>query len=186
MAGNEARNHGSGDSEGDAASADDLEQTSRAPSEETGPSHSVELVAAQIVRSEHALFRGPLPPPEVLAEYETTLPGAADRILAMAERQAAHRQELEATVVAGDSRRQIIGLAAGALVTLSALALAGVLAYFGHSGVSALTALAPIATLAGVFVYGDRSRRRERERRLEETLAPTPASSEASEDRDNP
>ncbi len=100
----------------------------------------------------------------------------------MAERQSRHRQEIETTVVAGDSRRQIIGLIAGTVVTISALALAGVLAYFGHGGVSALTALAPIATLAGVFVYGDRSRRRERERRLEETLAPTPAAREPSKD----
>lgn len=143
------------------------------------------LVAAQIVTSQQALFQGPLPPPEILAGYESTLPGAADRILAMAERQAAHRQALEAAVVEGDSRRHLIGLAAGVVVTMSALALAGVLAYLGHSGFSALTALAPIAALAGVFVYGDRSRRRERELRLEETLAPTPAEPEASEDRNN-
>ncbi len=103
----------------------------------------------------------------------------------MAERQSAHRQELETTVATGDSRRQLYGLLAGTVVTMSALALAGVLAFFGHSGVSALTALAPIATLAGVFVYGDRSRRQERERRLEETLAPTPADPEATEDRNN-
>ena len=165
MADSKARNHGSDAAEGDAASADDLEPASRAPTEEPGESRSVEVVAAQIVRSERAVFQGPLPPPEVLAGYEATLPGAADRILKLAERQAAHRQALEATVVAGDSRRHLIGLAAGTVVTVSALA--------------------PIATLAGVFVYGDRSRRRERERRLEETLAPIPASSEASEDRDD-
>lgn len=185
MAGNEARKHGSGVSRGDAASADAIEeQTSPEPGEEIGQSRSVGLVA-QIVKSEHALFQGPLPPPEVLAGYEATLPGAADRILAMAERQSAHRQELETTVATGDSRRQLYGLLAGTVVTMSALALAGVLAFFGHSGVSALTALAPIATLAGVFVYGDRSRRQERERRLEETLAPTPADPEATEDRNN-
>ncbi|MDT8448159.1 MAG: DUF2335 domain-containing protein [bacterium] len=38
---------------------------------------------------------GPLPRPEVMGGYEKILPGAAERIMAMAERQAAHRQELE-------------------------------------------------------------------------------------------
>ena len=178
MAGNEAQRHGRGASEGDAASADDLEQARSEPIEEAGQSPSVEVIAAQIVRSERALFRGPLPPPEILGGYEQALPGAADRILTMAEEQASHRQALEATVIAGDSRRSMWGLAAGTLVTLAALAVAGLLAVSGHSGFSALTALTPIAALAGVFVYGDRSRRRERERRLEETLAPTPADPE--------
>ena len=104
MAANEAREHGSGASEGDAASADDLERSSPTPGEESDQSRPVELVAAQIVTSEQAVFRGPVPPPEVLAGYEATLPGAADRILAMAERQSRHRQELETTVVAGESK----------------------------------------------------------------------------------
>jgi len=42
-----------------------------------------------------AEFSGPLPPPSILQGYETVLPGAADRIIAMAEKQSAHRQELE-------------------------------------------------------------------------------------------
>ncbi|MBI1739603.1 MAG: DUF2335 domain-containing protein [Acidobacteriales bacterium] len=44
-------------------------------------------------------FSGPLPHPEDLAKYEQVLPGSADRIIRMAERQAEHRQNLEKTVV---------------------------------------------------------------------------------------
>ena len=40
---------------------------------------------AQAIRSE---FSGPLPHPEILAKYEDILPGAATRILEMAEEQA--------------------------------------------------------------------------------------------------
>ena len=48
---------------------------------------------------------GPLPDPAVLQRYEEILPGAAERILAMAEANAAHRreaqkQEMEATIAA--------------------------------------------------------------------------------------
>ena len=40
-------------------------------------------------------FSGPLPPPNVLSAYEDLLPGAADRIITMAEKQLEHRMYLE-------------------------------------------------------------------------------------------
>jgi uncharacterized membrane protein len=44
-------------------------------------------------------FSGPLPPPEALERYNQVLPGAAERIISMAESQHAHRQELEKKVI---------------------------------------------------------------------------------------
>jgi len=41
------------------------------------------------------VWQGPLPPPSALKGYEEVLPGAANRIIKMAERQVAHRQKLE-------------------------------------------------------------------------------------------
>jgi uncharacterized membrane protein len=40
-------------------------------------------------------FSGPLPPPEILQGYEAACPGAAERILRMAEDQGEHRRRLE-------------------------------------------------------------------------------------------
>jgi uncharacterized membrane protein len=40
-------------------------------------------------------YSGPLPSPEILAGYEQAFKGCAERIIAMAERQAKHRQECE-------------------------------------------------------------------------------------------
>ena len=48
----------------------------------------------------HALtqaFSGPIPPPAVLAEYDSRFPGFAERIMSMAEREAETRHELEKT-----------------------------------------------------------------------------------------
>jgi len=42
---------------------------------------------------------GPIPDPMTLKGYNDVCPGAADRIIAMAETQAKHRQEMEKTVV---------------------------------------------------------------------------------------
>lgn len=40
-------------------------------------------------------FQGPIPDPETLAAYEKIVPGSADRILMMAEKQGEHRRNLE-------------------------------------------------------------------------------------------
>jgi hypothetical protein len=42
-----------------------------------------------------ALHQGPLPTPQDLFEYDRLLPGSAERIIAMAEREQAHRMNLE-------------------------------------------------------------------------------------------
>ena len=55
-------------------------------------------------------FSGPLPHPQLMAEYEKCLPGAADRILQMAEKQQGHRFGLENSVIGGDIRRADMGL----------------------------------------------------------------------------
>ena len=50
----------------------------------------------QVVAAYHEeVHSGPLPSPDVYERYEAVNPGAAERILAMAENQAAHRQKLE-------------------------------------------------------------------------------------------
>ncbi|MCL2659595.1 MAG: DUF2335 domain-containing protein [Acidobacteriaceae bacterium] len=38
---------------------------------------------------------GPLPPPDVLTQYDQVVPNGAERIMAMAEQQSRHRIELE-------------------------------------------------------------------------------------------
>ena len=129
---------------------------------------------AQIVKAVHAsMYSGPIPPPAALAQYDKTLPGAADRILKMAESQQAHRQALEVVAINHDARRSMAGLIAGAVIALAALAFAGVLAALGQPVGSVATGLFAIASLAGVFVYGTYTRRKERTTRLQETLNPT-------------
>ena len=45
---------------------------------------------------------GPIPHPHLLAQYDAVVPGAAERIIAMAERQQAHRHSLEASDLQGN------------------------------------------------------------------------------------
>jgi uncharacterized membrane protein len=62
-----------------------------------GPRH-----VGQVIREERHHFQGPLPQSGDFAAYERTLPGAADRILKMAENQASHRQTLERRALSAD------------------------------------------------------------------------------------
>jgi len=113
----------------------------------------------------HSSFRGPLPPPEDLAKYEHTLPGAAERIFGMAESQASHRQSLEKSVVEEGQSRSNKGLWLGFIISLVVLAIGATFVLTGHdwAGVSLLSAT--LVRLAAVFVIGQRGQSRERVRK---------------------
>lgn len=66
---------------------------------------SAELRVQSMMRA----FAGPLPPPEALERYNQILPGAAERIIVMAESQHAHRLELEKHVITSNVGAQKLG-----------------------------------------------------------------------------
>lgn len=112
-----------------------------------------------VIRSMH--FVGPLPPPEQLGEYEKVLPGAADRIIKMAEDQATHRQKIESLVVKSNSRDSLLGIICAFILGLTVIGGGIYLALQGHSYGSWLS-IGGFVGLAGVFVYGTNSNRKER------------------------
>ena len=113
-------------------------------------------------------FQGPLPPPEVLEQYNQVLPNGAERIVAMAESQMRHRQSLESTVVSGNvaaqSRGQTMAFTLGLVTILGGI---GLVAFDKNAGGLAAIITAFVA-LAGVFIYGRIEQKRERERKREE------------------
>jgi uncharacterized membrane protein len=108
-------------------------------------------------------WSGPLPPPSALQQYENAIPGSAERMLVMAERQEEHRINIEKTQVTGELRRSYWGLAAG--FVLSALVIGGgiFLVATGHDWAGATMIGLNLVGLASVFVYGSRMRHREEE-----------------------
>jgi uncharacterized membrane protein len=101
-------------------------------------------------------FQGPLPPPSMLAEYEQTLPGCAERIVAMVEAEGNHRRDCELQVIQAGIRLSHIGQVMALLIAMSTLALAGLLLY-ENKKIGGLAALViGIGTLAGVFYYAQR------------------------------
>lgn len=106
-------------------------------------------------------FSGPLPPPEELAKYEQILPGAADRILKMAEDQASHRQSLESSVVRSNIAGQQSGTRYGFLLAMTAIVGGVWLSLKGMSAVGLTSIISALAALVGVFIYGKFEQRKE-------------------------
>lgn len=129
-----------------------------------------QIRSTTIAHIEAEFFEGPLPHPGTLAEYDRICPGAASRILAMAESQSQHRQELERLVVLSNCRSQDRGPILGFLLATGAIALGGFLILHGKE-VSGLVAL--IGALVAVvvpFLYGKRVQQKELEEKRREQL----------------
>jgi len=68
-----------------------------------------------------ASYTGPIPPPGMLVKYNEAVPGAADRILVMAERQSVHREAIESKVVDAGIKSQARGSWFGFIVSMTAV-----------------------------------------------------------------
>jgi len=66
-------------------------------------------------------FSGPLAPPEALERYNQTLPGLAERMIAMVESQHSQRQELEKHVIHANISAHRVGTMLGFIVAVASL-----------------------------------------------------------------
>jgi uncharacterized membrane protein len=123
--------------------------------------------------TEATAFSGPIPPPELLKQYNDIIPDGANRILTMAEKQSAHRIELEKTVIRGDDRRANLGLVCGFVFGAIVVYLSYLLIRDGHDVAGATLGTADLVALVGTFIYGTRARRQEREHKNEKNKALT-------------
>jgi uncharacterized membrane protein len=106
-------------------------------------------------------FSGPLPPPEILRKYDELLPGSADRIIAMVERQGIHRQGLESEVVKSNCRNERLGMILGFLICVTAIA-AGIYAVkMGKEGYGIAAIISALAAPMAVFIYGKSSQKKD-------------------------
>ena len=83
--------------------------------------------AGRLQLAQSMTFQGPIPPPDLLRQYNEIIPDGANRILKMAEAQSAHRIDLEATVIKGDDRRANWGLGTGFTIGIVLIVLSFIL-----------------------------------------------------------
>ena len=147
-----------------------------------GPIAQAQQRLASLLTLQASQYHSPIPPPEIVAGYERVLPGSAERILAMAERQSGHRIRQEERVITSSIQREKTGQWMAFVLSLVVI-LGGIgLAWTGRSVTGLTMVIADLAALAGVFMYGRRAQEQERREKLEALepkLPPAPTPSPA-------
>lgn len=117
---------------------------------------------AALVVHQSQSFSGPLPPPDILKKFDEVVPGAAERIIKMAEEQSAHRKDLERKVIESDIARSKWGQVLGFFIAITGLAISAIIAIYGSAIAGGIIGVGTLASLVGVFMYGSSSRSKER------------------------
>jgi len=99
-------------------------------------------------------FAGPMPPPANLQGYEAIVPGAAERILAMAEADTKHQHSIEFAALAAAEcevkRGQWFGFGIGAMALICSI----VALLLGSPTVAAIIGGSTVVGLVSVFIIG--------------------------------
>lgn len=109
------------------------------------------------VQRQTSMFQGPLPPPSMLADYEHILPGAAERILALTEKEQNGRLTARDTALNGEIRKDSRGQWMGFIITFAVLIIASVFAWKGNTVFAGTLIAIDLIGLAAVFVIGRQS-----------------------------
>jgi uncharacterized membrane protein len=112
-------------------------------------------------------FSGPIPPPEALERYNNVLPGAAERIIAMAESQHQHRQSLERHVIESNVSAQKLGTVLGFIVAMTVVLGGMYLVHEGKSTAGLAAILTALASLVGVFLYSKHEQQKDLAKKTE-------------------
>ena len=105
---------------------------------------------------------GPLPAPSILEHYNRISPGAAERIITMAEEQSKHRRNLETRSLTSDIINSKLGLIFGLLIGLAGIAGSVFLGLYGKQILGGALGFGTLTSLVGVFIYGSKSITEER------------------------
>lgn len=97
-------------------------------------------------------YEGPLPHPDLFKRYEETLPGAADRILKMAESEQNQRHQTNKELLAmyRDERKR--GQYLGCFLSAGFALMGFILGYLGHEWLAGTIFIVSVISIAVVFV----------------------------------
>ena len=109
---------------------------------------------------EHREHTGPLPAPEVLGEYDAVLPGLAERIVALTEREQQYRIEVNKKVLDANIRSRTLGQWLGAILSAIALGVAGFFGYMGSPVQGTILGCTVLGILGGLLYMKQRDMRR--------------------------
>ncbi len=126
------------------------------------PQKTVTAIKSQLLKQN---FQGPIPPPELLAGYDQIVPGAAERIISLAENETSHRHMMEQKALdaeiaglkseAGDTR---IGQVFGLIIGLTTVIAGTYAATNGAPITGGVIGTSGVAGLVSAFIVGRKGR----------------------------
>ena len=125
--------------------------------------HKKQLSRQQIEIQQSRFYSGPLPEASDLAKYEEISPGTAKTIIENFEKQSAHRRDVEKSVITSDAKNSRRGLVCAFIIGLVGMSSGTFLAYKNMMPASCTFFSGTLGSLAGVFVAGAHTRRKEKE-----------------------
>ncbi|MDT9109326.1 DUF2335 domain-containing protein [Escherichia coli] len=99
-------------------------------------------------------FQGPLPPPAMLLQYNQILPGGAERIFRLTEKEQEHRHKTQSDALLGAVSRDKRGQWMGFCIAMVVLIMAAFFANRGNTWFAGTLATLDLVGLTTVFVYG--------------------------------
>jgi len=112
------------------------------------------IQAIQVTQS----YSGPLPPPEHFKGYEDALPGSADRILSMAEKNQQSRFGYNDDIIAADIKRSRNGQWMGFVLSILFIGAAILGMYWNAPIPSAVLGVGGFSQIISLFVVGRRNK----------------------------
>lgn len=117
-----------------------------------------QLQPREVINAIRSEFRGPLPPPDILKQYDEVDRGLANRIVCMAEKEQEHRHGRENKCIRADSRDSLLGIFSAWFICVSMIYTGGriVLGVPHISGLlsGSVISLAGFGGVIGVFIRG--------------------------------
>lgn len=124
----------------------DKEPKQESSQKDIQPQNAPKAIVAQVKAS--AIFTGPLPPPQILAQYEQITPGFANRVMTFAEEQQRHRIELESQVIPETINVNKRGQIFAFIITILAIIAMG---YFAYQGMQLAVIVMALVLCGGVM-----------------------------------
>ncbi len=100
------------------------------------------------------MYSGPIPPADELKRLEEIQPGAAERIITMAEKSQEHTHQMELGALKAKKWEVRIGQILGFIVTIVAFGFCAYLATIGHATLGGIIGGTTITAIATAFIYG--------------------------------
>jgi uncharacterized membrane protein len=119
-------------------------------------------------RVEATAFQGPLPPPDLLIRYNDAFMGCAERIVKMAETQAAHRQAIETRAIGAKIGNERVGQWMAFAIAMAAVCGSIWLMSIDRFGAGATLFGGTLVSLVSLFLYA----RAQQRKQLQDKAAP--------------